>query len=124
MSEGAEDVGDVEQGTKDIVCTDCGTSPRLKSLNKNDGTVTACDCDEVAKSKDMVPYELGVGDLPESWVVIDGRPSKQMAREVDLLHAGGEYECPECGNEWGIGEGTVSCRECGHVPEEVRLSAE
>lgn len=105
--------------TSDIVCVDCGTCPRLKSLDKNAGTVTGCDCDDVARSKDMIPYELTVGDLPDSWVVVEGRTARQMATEVDLLLDAGEYECPECGSD-SIGEGNVSCPECGHVPEEVR----
>jgi len=122
MSEdGAQGVGEVDLGVKDIVCTECGTSPRLKSLNKNHGTTTGCDCDDVARSKDMVPYELGVDDLPESWVVVDGRSPHQMALEVDAMHEIGGYECPECGDEWGFDEAHVSCTKCGHVPEEVRL---
>lgn len=112
--------GRVDRGTKDIVCTDCGTCPRLKSLNKNDGTQTMCDCDDIKKSMDSVPYELGVSDLPESWVVVEGRTARQLAREVDLIHESGGYECPECGNEWGLKEGRVSCEECGHIPESER----
>lgn len=57
---------------KDIVCTECETSPRLKSLKKNSGTFVGCDCGDVKHSMDMVPYEYSVHDLPESWVVIDG----------------------------------------------------
>jgi hypothetical protein len=107
-------------GTSEIVCVECETAPRLKSLDKNDGTQLMCDCDDVRKSMDSVPYELGVSHLPDDWVVIgDGRAPKQMAREVDALWEAGEYECPGCGAETGLMSG-VSCSECGYVPEEYR----
>ena len=54
--------------TTDIICTECNTKPRLKSLNKNNGTCVGCDCDGAKYSKDMVPYEYTVHDLPEAWV--------------------------------------------------------
>lgn len=109
----------VDRGVSEIVCRDCMTAPRLKSLNKNDGTQTMCDCDDVRKSMDAVPYELRVQDLPEEWVVVeDGRTAEQLATEVDALIAAGEYECPQCGDEFGIGETTASCSNCGHIPEE------
>jgi uncharacterized Zn finger protein (UPF0148 family) len=31
----------------------------------------------------------------------------------------GEHQCPECHAMHGL-HGTVSCSECGHVPQEVR----
>lgn len=112
-------MSEIDRGTKDIVCTDCKTSPRLKSLNKNSGTVVGCDCDDVKHSMDTVPYEYSVNDLPESWVVIDGRPPKQIAREVDAMIESGEYKCPGCGNQFSLAE-TASCGQCGYIPEEVR----
>lgn len=112
---------EIDRGVSEIVCTDCLTAPRLKSLNKNDGTQTMCDCDDVKKSMDSVPYELGVSDLPDAWVVIeDGRSPRQLATEVDALIAAGEYECPSCGDEFGIDETSVSCSNCGYIPEEHR----
>lgn len=106
-------------GTSEIVCVECETAPRLKSLDKNDGTQTMCDCDDVKKSMDMVPYELAVDDLPDDWVVVDGRTPKQLATEVDATIAAGGCECPQCGDELGLSEG-VSCSECGFVPEKHR----
>jgi len=108
-------------GVSEIVCTDCLTAPRLKSLDKNDGTQTMCDCDDVKKSMDSVTYELRVQDLPDSWTVVeDGRTAKQLASEVDALIAAGEYECPDCGDEFGIDETAASCSNCGFIPEENR----
>lgn len=54
--------------TTDIICTECNTNPRLKRLNKNNGTCVGCDCDGVKYSMDMVPYEYTIHDLPETWV--------------------------------------------------------
>jgi len=111
----------IDRGTSEIVCTKCLTAPRLKSLNKNAGTQTMCDCDDVKKSMDAVPYELAVDDLPDDWVVVeDGRTPNQLATEVDALIAAGEYECPDCGDEFGIDETAASCSTCGYIPEENR----
>lgn len=112
MSEG-------QQGVSEIICVDCETSPRLKSLDKNHGTQTMCDCPDPAKSMDAVPYELGVNDLPDSWEVIEGRTTKQISKEVDLMVNSGEYECPQCGKEYSLAESN-SCGACGHIPEEHR----
>lgn len=109
----------ISDGVSEIVCVTCETSPRLKSLDKNGGTQTMCDCDDVRKSMDSVPYELGVRDLPEDWVVIEGRAPKDLAREVDAMLDAGEYECPECGDEYSL-QGSVSCSECGYIPPEYR----
>lgn len=113
-----ESAGD-DRGVSEIVCVGCETSPRLKSLDKNAGTQTMCDCDDVRKSMDSVPYELAVADLPDDWVVIEGRTPRDLAREVDAVIDSGEYECPNCGDEFGRSN-SVSCGNCGHVPEEVR----
>jgi hypothetical protein len=110
----------IERGTSEIVCVECHTAPRLKSLNKNAGTQTECDCGDVKHSMDSVPYELGVDDLPDSWVVIDGRTPRQLATEVDALMEAGEYECPSCENDFGLGESAASCSNCGYVPEVSR----
>lgn len=67
MTEGSE--SEVDRGVTDIECTDCGTAPRLKSLDKNRGTQLMCDCDGPGKSLDAVPYELGVPELPDAWEV-------------------------------------------------------
>jgi hypothetical protein len=109
-----------ERGLSGIVCTECLTAPRLKSLDKNSGTQTVCDCDDVRKSLDSVPYELSVNDLPDDWVVVDGRSASQLATEVDALIAAGEYECPRCEDEFGMSETAASCSNCGYIPEEKR----
>jgi len=62
--------GEIDRGVTEIECRDCGTAPRLKSLNKNRGTELMCDCGGPRKSLDAVPYELGVPELPEAWVVL------------------------------------------------------
>jgi len=113
------EVEEIDRGVSEVVCTECLTAPRLKSLNKNAGTQTMCDCDDVKKSMDSVPYELRVDDLPGDWVVIEGRSTRQLATEVDAMIDAGAYECPRCGSEFGLSE-TVSCGECGYVPKEVR----
>lgn len=110
---------EVPQTTSDIVCAECETCPRLKSLDKNHGTCVGCDCEGVKYSMDMVPYEYSIGDLPERWVVIEGRTAKQLAHEVDLTIDRGGYECPSCGDEFAMAD-RVSCPECGFIPEENR----
>jgi hypothetical protein len=110
----------LQQGVSEIVCAECETSPRLKSLDKNDGTQLMCNCDDVGKSMDAVPYELRVADLPGDWIVMDGRTPRDLAREVNCLMDAGHYECPSCGSEFGITEGNVSCRDCGYIPPEAR----
>lgn len=50
-----------------IVCGDCGEPPQLQALDKNHGTVTGCECTTL----DSIPYELGQGDLPDSWTVTE-----------------------------------------------------
>jgi len=105
--------------TSEIVCVECKTAPRLKSLDKNYGTTTGCDCDDPAKSLDSVPYELADSDLPDDWVVIEGRTANQIATEEDAMIAAGEYECPDCGADFGLSEG-VSCGNCGYIKESAR----
>ena len=84
MSE--QDESELDRGVTEIVCQDCGTAPRLKSLNKNRGTQTMCDCDDAGKSLDAVPYELGVPDLPDAWEV---QGDDGTARGRELLTDGG-----------------------------------
>jgi ribosomal protein S27AE len=115
----AQEDKEIDRGVSEIVCVECGTAPRLKSLNKNDGTQTMCDCDDIKKSMDSVPYELRVDDLPDDWVVIEGRSARQLASEVDAMIDAGAYECPRCGSDFGLAE-TVSCGDCGYVPKEAR----
>lgn len=55
--------------THEIVCSECGISPRLVVLDKNDGTVVRCDCEGAKHSLDSVPYEYTIHDLTESWEV-------------------------------------------------------
>lgn len=110
---------EVPQTTSDIVCVECETCPRLKSLDKNHGTCVGCDCDGVKYSMDMVPYEYSDDDLPDEWVIIEGRTAKQLAHEVDLTIGAGGYECPSCGDEFAMAD-RVSCPECGFIPEENR----
>ena len=59
--------------THPIICTDCGSPPSLVSLDKNSGTVVACDCDDndPGKSLDSVPYEYATHHLPEAWEVVE-----------------------------------------------------
>jgi len=106
--------------TSDIVCVECETCPRLLSLHKNSGTVVGCDCDDVRHSMDSVPYELSIHDLPESWVVVEGRAAHQLALEVDLCVEADVYKCPSCGDEFGITEVRRSCESCGYIPERNR----
>lgn len=119
MTGDARPESEVPQTVSEIVCVDCETAPRLKSLDKNHGTQTMCDCDGPGKSMDAVPYELGVNDLPESWVVIDGRTPKQMAKEVDAMIESGAWKCERCGAEFAHAE-NCSCAACGYIPEEHR----
>lgn len=105
--------------THEIVCTECETSPRLLSLDKNSGTVVGCDCDDARHSLDSVPYEFSINDMVESWVVVEGRTPKQIAKEVDSMLDSGNYGCPSCGDDFGLMQ-SVSCAECGFIPEENR----
>lgn len=54
-----------------LVCTVCGEPPAVYSLIENDGTIVDCECDPEYKciSQDAMPYEIGVSDLPDRWVV-------------------------------------------------------
>lgn len=108
----------------DIVCVECKTCPRLLSLHKNSGTVVGCDCDDAAHSKDSIPYELSIHDLPESWVVVEGRAARQLSMEVDLCVEADVYKCPRCGDEFGITETRRSCGSCGYIPERNRWKPE
>lgn len=40
----------------------------------------------------------------------------QIPEDADF----GEHQCPECFAILGL-DGTVSCSECGHIPEKARL---
>lgn len=115
---------DVPKGTSDIVCTECHTSPRLKSLRKNSGTVVGCSCDAARYSMDSVPYELSIHDLPDAWVVVEGRAARQLAHEVDLCIEADVYECPRCGDTFGIKETAASCSSCGYIPRQNRWQPE
>ena len=119
MTGAREEPGSLQTGVSEIVCVECETCPRLKSLDKNHGTQLMCDCDDVRKSLDSVPYEYADYDLPDDWVIIEGRTPRQMAMEVDLYHEAGGYECENCGSEWGLAE-RASCSECGFIPEKHR----
>lgn len=110
---------DFNTETHEIVCAECETSPRLKSLDKNSGTVVSCDCDDVKHSLDSVPYEYATHHLPDEWVVVEGRTPKDLAREVDSVLAEGLNECPNCGEDRGQYD-RVTCPECHHIPEEYR----
>ena len=119
MSE-VSDRAQIKTGTSEIVCTECKTVPRLKSLRKNSGTCVGCSCDGVRYSLDSVPYELGIHDLPEEWIVVEGRSARQMALEVDLCIDGDVYKCPRCEDEFGLKEAGASCSKCGYIPENNR----
>lgn len=92
--------------TTDIICTECNTKPRLKSLDKNGGTCVGCDCEGVKHSMDMVPYEYTVHDLPEKWVVDEGSASgcQHLGPTVETFDGSTTYEeCSNCGEivaEW------------------------
>jgi len=108
----------------DIVCVECKTCPRLLSLKKNSGTYLGCNCDDVQHSMDMVPYELTIHDLPDSWVVVEGRAARQLSHEVDLCLEADVYECPACKESFGITETRRSCQYCGYIPERNRWTPE
>ena len=108
------------RGTSEIICTECHTAPRLLSLRKNSGTVVGCSCDGPRFSMDSVPYELSIHDMPDEWVVAEGRSTRQMSLEVDLCIDADVYECPRCGDTFGIDETRSSCSSCGYIPERNR----
>ena len=60
---------DTPENCKEIICEDCGSPPRLLSLDKNPGTTLCCDCDDVKHHQDAVPYEYATHHMPESWSV-------------------------------------------------------
>lgn len=70
MSDGLDDF-EFNTETHEIVCEDCETQPRLKSLDKNSGTVVGCDCDDARHSQDSIPYEFSVHHMPDSWTVVE-----------------------------------------------------
>jgi rubrerythrin len=44
---------------------------------------------------------------------------QEIAEEENAKIDAGEYECPNCGFRVGF-INTVSCNQCGHIPEEHR----
>lgn len=57
--------------THEIVCVHCESSPRLKSLDKNRGTVVACDCVGPSHSLHSLPYANETDHFPDSWHVLE-----------------------------------------------------
>lgn len=72
---------DTAENCSEIVCVDCGSPPRLLSLDKNAGTTVCCDCDDVKHHQDGVPYEYAVHHMPDSWVVVEDNAGDEV--EVD-----------------------------------------
>lgn len=79
-----------------LVCEECGEDVRLYSLVENDGMFIGCGCNDVKHSEDSMPYELGVSDTSDDWIVAE-------SWGVECDHAGTdlpEYDyCPYCGVE-------------------------
>jgi len=80
-------------------------------------------------------HQTGTIRCPEcSWTTeFEMKISSELAKKVDAemhwqeFHGGkvpdsanfGDHQCPECYSMSGL-DGTVSCSNCGHVPEKVR----